>query len=136
MLFQPGQSGNPKGRPRGARNRNRQILEAIEADDRELVDEVLKLAKGGNFPSLKFLLERMLPSERTIRLDLPDVRSLDNITQASAVVLAAMADGTVTPAEGARLLDGLAKHKQFIEAYELETRIAALEARLAEEEKS
>ena len=30
--FKPGQSGNPKGRPKGARNRLAQFLEALEAD--------------------------------------------------------------------------------------------------------
>ena len=31
--FKPGQSGNPKGRPKGARNRlGTQFLEALEAD--------------------------------------------------------------------------------------------------------
>jgi len=46
MPFQPGQSGNPGGRPRGAAGLARYIAEQTK-DGRELVDRLLELSRTG-----------------------------------------------------------------------------------------
>ena len=44
--FQPGQSGNPKGRPKGARNRlGTQFLEALEADFYQFGPQAIALVR-------------------------------------------------------------------------------------------
>ena len=43
--WQPGQSGNPSGRPRGTRDLAGYVLEATD-DGKELVDALLSLARG------------------------------------------------------------------------------------------
>ena len=45
--FKPGQSGNPKGRPKGARNRlGTQFLEALEADFNKFGSQAIALVRG------------------------------------------------------------------------------------------
>ena len=44
--WKPGQSGNPKGRPKGARNRlGTQFLEALEADFNRFGSEAIALVR-------------------------------------------------------------------------------------------
>ena len=44
--FKPGQSGNPKGRPKGARNRlGTQFLEALEADFNKFGAQAIALVR-------------------------------------------------------------------------------------------
>jgi hypothetical protein len=53
MTFQPGESGNPAGRPRGARNKKTLLLEA-------LLRKVLLMGKKSGDPGLRRLIERTL----------------------------------------------------------------------------
>jgi len=53
MTFQPGESGNPAGRPRGSRNKKTLLLEA-------LLRKVLLMGKKSGDPGLRRLIERTL----------------------------------------------------------------------------
>ena len=54
--FRPGQSGNPRGRPRGSLNkRTRALLEAAEADGEMPLDFLLRLMRDPRVPKAKRL---------------------------------------------------------------------------------
>jgi len=53
MPFQPGQSGNPAGRPRGSRNKKTLLLLA-------LLRKVLGMGKVGGDPAMRRCVERIL----------------------------------------------------------------------------
>jgi Family of unknown function (DUF5681) len=53
MTFQPGQSGNPAGRPRGSRNKKTLLLLA-------LLRKVLGMGKVGGDPAMRRYVERIL----------------------------------------------------------------------------
>src|SRR5437016_8098373 len=61
MMFQPGQSGNPDGRPRGSRNKKTLLLLA-------LLRKVLGMGKVGGDPAMRRYVERILapPTEKRI----------------------------------------------------------------------
>jgi hypothetical protein len=76
MTFAPGQSGNPAGRPRGARNRQTIALEALLDEESEAVmQEVIGLAKLGDDRAMRLCVERMpAPQrERPVTLRLPRI---------------------------------------------------------------
>jgi len=88
-LFKPGQSGNPKGKPKGARHFSTLIKEAIqkvadgedEPADRLIVKQLVDKAKQGDLQAIDRVLDRVDgKAEQTINLD-AEVTTNDGLTQ-------------------------------------------------------
>jgi hypothetical protein len=63
--FQKGVSGNPKGRPKGARNKTTTMAEALlEGQAEALVQKVVSMALQGNTTAMRLCLERLIPPKR------------------------------------------------------------------------
>ena len=130
--FAPKTSGNPKGRPKGARNRVTVTLERImEGDVLEIVAAVLVQAKAGDLTAARLILDRVapVPRDRRVQLDLPATGTAAGIAQAQAAVVAAVAGGELRPSEGAALADLLELRRRSMETAEFEALILALESR-------
>jgi hypothetical protein len=100
--FAKGQSGNPRGRPIGSRNKATLAAAALLAGEAEaLTRKAVELALAGDPTALRLCLERILPPcrERPVRFSLPPVKRADDITAAMGAVTAALAEGAITPGE-------------------------------------
>jgi uncharacterized protein DUF5681 len=107
MRFQPGQSGNPAGRPPGSRNKTTIALEeAFEEHVEEILKEVVGRAKEGEKNAMRLCMERMLAPkrERPVAIDLPVIETPADARKALAVVTAELADGNLTITEATRLV--------------------------------
>jgi len=63
--FRPGQSGNPGGRPKGARNKITVAIEAlIDAASTDIATKAIELAKAGDATMIRALLDRAAPPRR------------------------------------------------------------------------
>jgi hypothetical protein len=93
------------GRKPGSKNRTTQVAEALLAgEEEELVRKAVEIAKAGDVSMLKFLLGRILPRERSIKIDLPStIYERDNPMEALAEIIRAVAEGKISPSEGAAL---------------------------------
>jgi hypothetical protein len=112
--FRPGQSGNPGGRPKGARNRSTVAAEALlEGEAEALARKAIELALAGDTTALRLCLERVVPlrKDRPIRLALPVINSADDANQAMGIVLAAVGEGGITPSE-ATILSALIESRR------------------------
>jgi hypothetical protein len=128
--FFSGQSGNPKGRPKGSRNRVTLAVEAlIEGKAEELAGKALELALEGDPTLIRALLSTVVPPrrDRTVEFELPKIESTADALAASSAILAACADGSLTPSEAHQLMGLLATHVRTVEVADLEARLAALE---------
>ena len=68
--FQPGQSGNPKGRPKGARNRlGTQFLEALEADFNEHGAQAIDQVRQKKPEVYMQVVADLLPKEANINVE-------------------------------------------------------------------
>jgi hypothetical protein len=68
--WKPGQSGNPKGRPKGARNRlSTAFLEALEADFDEYGVEAIKAVRETKPEVYVKIVADLLPKEANINVD-------------------------------------------------------------------
>src|ERR1700730_13409490 len=98
--FQKGQSGNPAGRPKGARNRSTVAAEALlEGEAEALTRKPIELARAGDATAIRMCIERLVPprKDRTICLELPAINGIGDANRAAGAVLTAVADGTITP---------------------------------------
>jgi len=130
MPFQKGQSGNPSGRPPGARNKATIMAEMLLQGEAEALARVaIERAKAGDIRALRMCLDRLAPPSRhrTIDFKLPPLESAADAATALAAITAAVGAGELTPAEAgalSKLVDGFAR---MLEATVFEQRIAKLE---------
>ena len=108
MVFQKGQSGNPKGKPKGAVSKTTMpAQQLLEGEAQEITRKVIELAKQGNPVALKLCLERILPprQDRPVSLKLPEVNVASDVPRALNAILAGASKGAITPSEAGILAD-------------------------------
>jgi hypothetical protein len=130
--FRPGQSGNPAGRPRGARHAATLMAEAlIDGEAEEVVRAMVEAAKAGDTTAGRAILDRLVPPrrERPVMFEMPELCGPADAVAAMAAITAAVASGDLTPGEAGELAKLVGGFVQAIEATEFEARIAALEQR-------
>jgi hypothetical protein len=131
--FRAGTSGNPSGRPRGARNKATLAVQALLDGEAEAITRtVIEAAKAGDATAMRLVLERILPPRREmpVTLSLPLIKTPAHIVQVQAAVMAAVARGDITPGEGTALCGIAEQVRRAVETAELETRLATLEERM------
>lgn len=125
--WKPGESGNPNGRPPGLSEVGR-LRASIAEHLPEIIKAQVEKAKDGDGMAARLLLERVLPAvkaaEETVRLELPEGASL---TEQGEAIMRAVAEGVISPGQGAALLSGLGNVARLKEIDELAARIEALE---------
>ena len=135
MTFQPGQSGNPAGRPRGARNKKTLALEALlDGESEALMEKMIGMAKVGDDLAMRLLMERMLAPrrERPVPLPLPRIECDADARRASAEVIEALGEGEITPKEAEHLMRAIAGAAVIVQSSEIAARLQRIEARFAE----
>ena len=128
--FKPGQSGNPKGKPKGALNlTTRAAQELLDGEAQALTQKAVELAMGGNVVALRLCLERTVPTrrERSISIELPQVDGAADILKVMSAILGAVGTGEITPSEGRELAAILENYRKGIEMAEIWARLEALE---------
>ncbi len=130
--FQPGRSGNPGGRPRGAfSNRTNPLRRLLAREGLPVLRKVIALAKAGDMAAARIVIDRLLPRERLVVLSLPKITDAASATQALAQLLDHAAKGELTSTEASNL-SALAKSFIEIDAVaQLKEQVAALEARIS-----
>lgn len=124
-------AGNP-GRPKGARHKATvAALALLDGQAQALTQRAVELALAGDTTALRLCLERLLPPRKDapITFTLPAMRSAADAAKAAGAVVDAVAAGELTPAEGAAVMGLVDTFRKALETNELETRLAALEAR-------
>lgn len=130
QLFVKGQSGNPKGKPKGARHTATQITYAlIEGNLQEVIETVVDRAKNGDMTACRMILDKILPNskDRPVTIDLPPINDLNGVGLAQAEILQAVAAGSITPNEGERMAAIIEARRRSIETIDLEARRSQLE---------
>jgi Family of unknown function (DUF5681) len=130
-LFQPGQSGNPSGRPPGSRNKSKLALEALlEGEAEGLTRKAIELAKAGDMTAMRLCMDRIYPARKDtpVCFDMPKLETAADAMKAMAAIMAAVASGDLTPAEANELGKLVDIFTRAIEAHELDERLRRLES--------
>lgn len=126
--WQPGQSGNPKGRPIGSRNKKNIIAEEFAKDGSAVARVVMDAALAGDMQAANMVLQCLSPPLRaraekvTFQLT-PDAP----LSEQAAQILQAVSDGQIDPDTGKLLIDCIQSVAGIRAVDELEARLAALE---------
>ena len=94
--FKSGQSGNPAGRPKGARHKSTMAaLALLEGEAQALTRKAIEEAMGGSMVALKLCLERLVPpaKERPVNIAFPEVSDGSDLAKLTATLLSAVGSG-------------------------------------------
>ena len=119
--FQKGTSGNPNGRPKGARNSATLAAEALlDGEAEALTRKAIELALDGDTVALRLCIERICPvrRDRPVSFELPAITCARDAADIGAAVMAAVSNGDITLSEAAeigKLIDSYVKAYQTAE---------------------
>jgi hypothetical protein len=102
----------------------------VGGEEQELVRKGIELAKAGDVQMLKFLLSRILPRERPIRINLPEMEFADDAVESLGSIVHAVSVGSISPSEGAALATLVNSCVAAINMADVVKRIDALEAKI------
>ncbi|MGW8158414.1 MAG: DUF5681 domain-containing protein [Desulfoprunum sp.] len=128
--FRPGQSGNPAGKPKGAKNRATILAQALFDNEAEvLVRTIIELAKAGDMQALKVCIDRLCPPIKAqsapIQVEIPVTDSMSDLAN---TFIKAAADGRLSPDVAAQMVSAVGTLARVVEIDELKERLIALEA--------
>jgi hypothetical protein len=127
MKFKPGQSGNPAGKPRGAKDRRTELRALLVPHAHELIDKVVALAKSGDTTALRILIDRLIPPIKARDESVTVADLAGSVVNQGMTVLKALAAGEITPEQAATMISVVATQARITEVGELERRIESLE---------
>ena len=127
--FQPGQSGNPAGKPPGAKNKATRLAQSLlDGEEEALVRKVIELAKGGDLQALKVCLDRLIPPMKAqsalIHVEIPKTA---NLIDTADTLLRAAAGGELSPDIASQLISAVGTIARVTEIEDLKQRLSALE---------
>lgn len=123
--FEPGQSGNPKGRPPGT-GLSAKLRESIRDELPEVLEAIVKAAKDGDMAAARILMDRIVPTLKPVDMPLAIERQA-GLAEQGRSVLDAVSSGHITPDQADRLISVVGKQARVVEIDELVKRIEALE---------
>jgi hypothetical protein len=126
---------NRGGRPFGSKNKSKQLLDAIMADDPEAPKEIAKTivtaAKAGKSWACELVANRLWPApkQRTVAFELPPLNTAADLRDAMNAVLQAVAAGILSFDEGEQMCSMLNNYAEpVIEHADLEQEIKGAQA--------
>jgi len=136
--FQPGVSGNPSGKPKGAKDKRVALRDLLQPHAKELIKVAVDLAKMGDGAALKICMDRLVAPirEEHIQVTIPKITGPDDCTKAQAAVLNAVAAGEMLPSEGQVLSGLIDAQRRAYETSELAKRLLVIEEQLKSKGKS
>lgn len=128
--FKKGESGNPRGKPKGAKHKASLLAEKLFENDIEMVcNQVISQAKEGNLQAAKIILDRLLPprKDRLINIKLPLIKDSSDALEALRIICFAVGNGEITPLDGEALSKIVEIQTKNMELYDFEKRLQAIE---------
>lgn len=130
--FEKNQSGNPAGRPPGARNKATLLAEALLDGHAEgLMEKLIERAHAGDMKAL-ILCMRLIHRtgtgrKRPVEIELPPLVTAADGLKTMTVVIEAMARGEINPEEAQQIASLVEVHRRSLEDVDIAARLTKLE---------
>ncbi len=128
--FKPGQSGNPAGRPKGARHKTTLAVEALLDGEAEAITrKAIEKAMEGDMTAIRLCLDRLAPpvKDRPVCFKLPPMEKAADAAKAASAIVAAAAAGELTPSEAGEIMKIVDVYARTLQAADIEERVERLE---------
>jgi len=126
----PFPKGNP-GRKPGSKNKATLLATSLAGSQgEEILRKAIEMALGGNVPMMKFLLDRILPKERPIQLELPRLDWAHDSVDAMAEIVDAVSSGRISPREAADVAQLVSAFTRAIDITDAQMEIDMLKSKL------
>lgn len=129
--FEKGQSGNPSGRKRGAKNKTTQLAKLLVPHASDLINKAVGLALSGDVQALKLCIDRLIPraTSQHYQMDIApsDTEQALNLSAIGDDIIKSMLNGGMCPEDAQKLLIILDSQRKLIEHSDLVSKVAELE---------
>ncbi len=128
--FKKGQSGNPKGKTKGTKNKVTLAAEILlEGELENICRCLIQEALAGNMQAIKMVLDRIMPArkDRPIEIKLPELQNSSDALRAIAAIAESVGCGYISPSEGEALSRIVDAYVKAMEAHDYESRLIMLE---------
>jgi hypothetical protein len=129
--FQPGQSGNPAGKPRGVVDKRSKVRRMLEEHSQEMVDIVLDMARERDPTALKLIFERISPKPKSDRanlgFDIDKIKDNKDLMGVIEKLMISAVAGDLPDDQGKTIASLTKTMSELHKLGELEDRIKALE---------
>ena len=132
--FEKGKSGNPNGRPKGARHKTTLAVQALlDGEAENITRKAIEAAMAGDITAIRLVLERILPARKDcpVMLELPAISNSGNVVELMQAVLDAVSNGEITPLEANALAGVVEQWRKTFETLEVKTRLDELKNLIA-----
>jgi hypothetical protein len=126
--FQPGQSGNPNGRPKDNTSAT-MLRKSIVNEIPDIIKALIIKAKKGDVQAAKILLDRVCPPLKPQAMPISVLVDGGLVEQGSEVIKATLA-GEIPPDVGSQLITALANQGKLIDLEEVTDRLKRIETQL------
>lgn len=124
--FKKGQSGNPKGRPRGIPDKRTIYRETLHKHAGKIIEAVIEKALEGDITAMRICVDRIIPTLKAGDSSV-NVNLSGNLADQGQQVLSSLADGSLSPGEAVTVMNTLQAQAKLVESDELIERIERLE---------
>jgi len=117
MKFQPGKSGNLKGRPVGTPNKRTQLIKLLEPHAPALINKCVELALDGNEACLRLTLDKLLPraKDQAVNITFPTEKIMpESMAELGENILRQLENGDITPEQARSLLDAIKSYREIM----------------------
>ena len=132
MRYQKGQSGNPAGRPKGIVTTN---VRSIRNKSEDIIEDVIRQAEEGCIASQKMILDRVVPTLRSV--DLPVIVSgypaKGTLLEKAEFFVDAAGKGKIPVNQSAAMVGAIGALCKIKEIEEFEKRLSEIEKAVKED---
>ena len=127
--FEKGQSGNPNGRPKGARHKSTMAIQAlIDGEAENITRKAIEAALAGDMVAIRLVMERVLPARKDspVTISLPTIKDANSAIELMQALMDGVSHGEITPLEANSLAGIVEQWRKTYETIELKTKLEEL----------